>query len=207
MIDKVTYDTMKSAYGSVGSWAVWRMPKNGEGPTARTGDLSIFDEPDIASKLNNRFVFLGLNLSEQDSPLTNADWRNFHSVDNRRQRDYKLRYALHGTSFWRAYMTDALKGIRKTDSAEVMKWVRNNPDVVKTQMNALRKEISTLGGSPILVAMGGKCRAILSYHLADFKIVGIMHYSAYINQERYRERVLEALADQLNQSVKTPSYH
>ena len=36
-------------------------------------------------------------------------WSNFHSDDNKRQNDYKLRFALMGTHFWGSYITDVIK--------------------------------------------------------------------------------------------------
>ena len=154
------------------------------------GDLSVFNG-EVWKSLNRDYVFIGLNLACHDSLVGDDDlWWNFHSKDNKRQNDFKLRHALLGTKFWGAYMTDAIKGVYQTDSSKVS--VGKNEGV--QQMAKLKKELNALGGHPVLIAMGVKAYNVVSRHFAPkFKVIRIMHYANYISKENYRDKVLEAL--------------
>lgn len=189
MIEPNTYEQMKQFSKAGGSWAIWEMPQDGEGPKARVGDLSVFERPDILEQLNGDYVFVGLNQSKQESCVASALWRNFHSIDNKRQQDYKLRYALYGTKYWGAYMTDAIKNLVETDSSKVQL------TKVEGQIQSLRKELNALGGNPVLVGMGGKAFNFLNRYLGkDYSVVGIKHYACYVNKDKYRVEVLNNLS-------------
>ena len=176
-----------------GSWAIWDDAKEGEGVKSGVGNLSIFNQPDIHKMLNANYVFVGLNGAKHDSSDDSSRypyWRNFHSTDNKRQQDYKLRYALHGTKYWGSYMTDAIKGLRETDSSKVKLSHEEEIGHVET----LRSELDALGGNPVLVGLGDKAHAFLKKHFeGTHKIVKVMHYSYYIGLDRYRVAVLDAL--------------
>ena len=111
MLDKTIYRLMKRKYSDVGSWAVWddQLDK----PKSNMGNMAwAKDEEKLCSELNPNFVFVGLNKSKRpDENLKDENsnaripWKNFHS-GNSRSHSYKLRYALKGTTFWGAYMTD-----------------------------------------------------------------------------------------------------
>ncbi len=113
MIKPETYNQIKKKYGKSASWAVWA--EEGRTPKSNISDLSIFNDSRILKILNPNYVFVGLNPSVQDTD--NETWRNFHSVDNKKQHDYKLRYALKNTKFWGAYITDVVPD-KKDSKAE-----------------------------------------------------------------------------------------
>lgn len=50
-----------------------------------------------------------------------GSWANFHSDDNKRQNDFKLRYALMDTPYWGSYITDVIKSHFDTISTNVVK--------------------------------------------------------------------------------------
>ena len=193
MIDKDTYEKMKQFSDAGGSWAIWCMPKEGERPKARTGCLSVFDGK-VWEKLNRDYVFIGFNQSCHKSQVEGGDlWRNFHSLDNRRQNDFKLRHALHGTKFWGAYMTDAIKWVRENVAANV----RLTPERIRENMDKLQEELDVLGGRPTLIAMGDDAYKVVCGHFKSkgYKVAGIMHYAYRIGKENYRDAVLKALTN------------
>lgn len=72
MIDIERYNKLKEEYGNVASLAIWK--DAGEKPKSNTNDLSVFDDENICKKLNDKYVFVGLNVS---STPENEVWRNF----------------------------------------------------------------------------------------------------------------------------------
>ena len=133
---------------------------------------------------------MGLNASSthvQQKGVANIRvWGNFHSTDNRRQNDYKLRYALKNTKFWGAYITD-LNGIKETNS--------NKVSVSAADVCSFKEEIALLGTKPVLIALGNKVyNALMKYLSEEYTIVKIKHFSCYISKEAYREAILKGLA-------------
>lgn len=201
MINANTYEQMKQFSKAGGSWAIWEMPKDNENSTARVGDMSVFKHPDILAKLNRNYVFVGINQAGHDTPM-NQLWWNFHSQD-RHQKDYKLRYALHGTKYWGAYMTDAFKNVVERVAANVRLTAeeeRENADLLKNELNAL-------GGHPVLIGMGGRAYQFLNRYLGEnYDVVNIYHYSYHYqgcaNIDIYRKAVLNALRKSSFQAAK-----
>lgn len=190
MIDRKTYETLKKCFGTVASWAVWAPP--GDTVKSNTGDMSIFDDEDkLLDQLNAQYVFVGLNASEVENGNT-SPWSCFHSL-HPRQNDFKLRFALLGEKYWGSYITDFIKGYPKTNSQEVVKDMKNNPDLLKKHKDVFLEEISLLG-HPVLVAMGvATYRLIKPLEREGYVVKKIPHYAHRINKEKYREKVLEAL--------------
>ncbi len=196
MITKTQYETLKSEFGNLSSWAVWSpqidTPKSG------VGDLSVFGREDLLSILNPNYVFVGLNCSSTHVPKPGSPsvriWGNFHSTDNRRQNDYKLRYALQDTPYWGAYITDIIKHHAEVDSAKVSRFLNCHPEVVKENISLFNHEIEILGTKPVLVALGGKVYDILTAYVGEeYRIVKVKHYSFTIGKEDYRREMLNAL--------------
>ena len=190
MITKENYDYLKEHYGRIASWAVWAPAS--DRPKSNTDDLSIFNDENLFQKLNANYVFVGLNASEQQA--TENVWRSFHS-DNPHQQDYKLRYALLNTKYWGGYITDIIKKYPEVDSSKVKVYLKNNPEVVESNIKDFINELNILSkDKPILIAMGGYSFEILDKYLSnEYKIVKIMHYSSQISKEEYRKQVLDVL--------------
>src|SRR5699024_7650462 len=123
-----------------------------------------------------------------------GSWRMFHSDDDKRQQDYKMRFAFKDTPIWGSYMTDIIKSHPDKDSTQVKKHVKENPDVLKENVEVLKKELSILGGNPTLIALGRDVERWLKKELGnEFNIADLTHYSHFISQDSLREEVLELL--------------
>ena len=195
MISQQNYNELLKKFWDVASWAMWKKPI-GDRPKSNVGILAVFNDPDLLEKINTGFVFVGLNGSGKHEDYLESDkaWFNFHS-DSPRGHDYKLRYALYGTPLWGSYITDIIKYYQEVDSSKVVSYVRNNPDVLKENIEAFREELNLLGGRPVIVALGGAAYDFLSENLGnEYKIIKVKHYSFTIGKEKYREEMLEALS-------------
>ena len=195
MISQQNYNELLKKFWDVASWAMWKKPI-GDRPKSNVGNLAVFNDPDLLEKINTGFVFVGLNGSGKHEDYLESDkaWFNFHS-DSPRGHDYKLRYALYGTPLWGSYITDIIKYYQEVDSSKVVSYVRNNPEVLKENIEAFREELNLLGGRPVIVALGGAAYDFLSENLGnEYKIIKVKHYSFTIGKEKYREEMLEALS-------------
>lgn len=207
MLDKTIYRLMKRKYSDVGSWAVWddQLDK----PKSNMGNMAwAKDEEKLCSELNPNFVFVGLNKSKRpDENLKDENsnaripWKNFHS-GNSRSHSYKLRYALKGTTFWGAYMTDLLKDVEKTDSKKVVSRFKKDKAALEKQIKDFEREISHLGGKPVLVALGKAVGKFLKPLELEGKYVvkELPHYSSRINKEEYRAEVSKTIGKYINKT-------
>jgi hypothetical protein len=200
-MEKDRFESIKHKFGAHASWAIWSDPdaKGAEG----IGDLSIFDsfgEKSVVSQLHTNYVLFGLNMSalpdQEPNPL-----RNFHATNG--GRDFMLRSAIRGTPLWGSYITDFLVGVPNLKdgvdlrySADVIKWSRLNPEIIKQQATARRAELEEIGGAnATFVAMGGAVYRLLEEFFADSRIIRIMHYSTRHSAEKQRARVVSALSE------------
>jgi hypothetical protein len=195
MINQQNYNELLEKFWDVASWALWSQP-TGDRPKSNVGNLSVFNAPDLLEKINTGFVFVGLNGSGVHNDYLDLDkaWYNFHSASPR-GHDYKLRYALHDTPLWGSYITDIIKYFPEVDSGKVINYVKNNPEVLKQNIDVFREELSLLGEQPVIVALGGATYDFLVENLGkEYKIVKVKHFSYTIGKEKYREEMLEALS-------------
>ena len=204
MIDRKTYNLMKK-YGDDGSWAVWSHQTEKGKPKSNMGDMEwARDEKSLLPKLNPKFVLVGLNKSKRKKNKRQNDndendnaktlWKNFHS-GNSRGHSYKLRYALKGTKFWGAYMTDLFKEVEETDSKKVVSRFKKDKAALEKQMKDFEREISHLGGNPVLVALGNATHDFLMPLKDKYPAIKkLPHYSySRISKEQYRDKVREML--------------
>lgn len=192
MIDQTKFEFIKKKYGHYASWAIWaneeKRPKDNMG-------VSIFDNiesnPDLLNQLKPDIILVGLNISRGaiKVPLS-----NFHPSYPEAQ-DYKTRFALKGSPFWGAYMTDIIKDFDQKDSGKLMSYLRNNKPFEEKNIEIFREEIKNLGvDKPTIVAFGVATYKILDRNFKnEFKIFKIPHYSHYISKEKYREQVKSIL--------------
>ncbi len=161
--------------------------------------MSVFDNPNLIDLLKTDLVFIGLNQAVHDrKDGYKGSWANFHSDDNKRQNDFKLRYALMDTPYWGSYITDVIKSHFDTISTNVVKDISKKEILVEKHIETLKRELEILGGKPVLVALGGDTYDILEKYLADeYKIIKVYHYSYRISKEKYREHPLEILEKEL----------
>ena len=196
MITDSTFNNLKADFGKVSSWLIWK--EQGETVKSNIGDLSIFEDIDITKHLQANYVFLGLNASVHDIPNPDdRDWGAFHSSDNKRQNDYKLRYTFKDTRFWGSYISDVLKGCPEKNSNTIMKYYKNNTDFQKQQKELLIRELKILNSEPVLIAFGNYAYSIIKTiedDLVGIKgIIKIPHYSCFISKENYKNKVLRIL--------------
>ena len=196
MLKRTIYEVLKKEYGLLSSWAIWTPP--GNKPKSFTSDMSLFaDEDALCQKLNPNYVFVGLNASIHNHKEVGV-WSNFHSDDNRRQNDYKLRFALLGTKFEGAYITDVIKNYPEPDSKKVAKFMRQNPNILAEHIEKFKQEIALLETQPILIAMGNDPYEMLESLQEEYTIVKIPHYAArgaLQSKEKYGDAVMVALKD------------
>ena len=196
MLAEKIYELMKKKYGRVASWAVWG--EVGDTVKSNTDNMDWIKDRNLLRALNTGFVFVGLNFSSthEENPRRCKIWRNFHSGDNRRQNDFKLRFALLKTRYWGSYMTDLIKNHPDVDSKRVMSYLREDPKELEKNISSFEKEIAFLGENLVLVALGVDVYKLLKDHFGDsckYEIVKVMHYAAQIGKEKYRESILNAL--------------
>ena len=212
MLDKTIYRLMKRKYSDVGSWAVW--DEQLDKLKSNMGNMAwAKDEEKLCSELNPNFVFVGLNKSkrpkeksEDENSNAKIPWKNFHSGYSG-GNSFKLRYALKGTPFWGAYMTDIIKVVRdndsnkfvpaiNTNSEEMLAAIKKDITILERNIKKFKEEISLLGGNPVIVALGDKAHKLLKSLEGKYKIEKLPHYSPRwknIPKEEYREIVLETL--------------
>ena len=208
MLDRKTYKLMKKKYGGVGSWAVWCPQTDKNAPKSNMGNMDwTKDEDGLCSVLNPEFVFVGLNLSDSHGKYSDANtpWVNFHS-GNPYGNSFKLRFALKDTSFWGAYMTDLIKGVKETDSKKVVAKLKKDSALLERNLKEFEREISHLGGKPVLIALG---KAVYKFLMpleleGKYEVKELPHYSSRITKEHYQAEVLKALGKSNNKpSVPT----
>ena len=199
MISWQSYENLKKEFGYRSSWAIWAAPKKGDWTKKDSvSDMNIFlDEKKLIHALNDDYIFVGLNPAVHDHvPHIQMAWENFHSSDNKRSQDYKLRYALHDTPYWGSFMTDVFTKIVDTDSTSAMKKVTDR--ATADSINSLLHIKERLGGKAVIVAMGTKAYKVLKRHLpVDIELMKIYHYAARVNLDEYRKKVLDALSNQV----------
>ena len=189
-VTRELFDLVKKRHGEYASWAVWNEPKDGDPRFSGGMDDPIFDNitDDLLDQLNPEYMFVALNFSTGSVPTL----MNFHSVD---AHIGKLRYALRGSPFWGAYMTDVIKGYSNPNANATMKFLTSNPRIEAEAIELLRDEISTLGDKvTTLIAFGRNTYRILNRNLSDeYRILQITHYSYYIGApigENYKEKIM-----------------
>jgi len=190
MIDLARFNLMRERHGSYGSWAVWAQQSGA--PKSNMGDIQILDEnvnPKLLEMLKPNIVMIGLNFSRE---FISEPFRNFHD-SSPVANDFKIRYAFYNTEFWGAYMTDVIKGIVEPSSGQLQRYLRDNPEVVRDNINNLRLELQDLGqSSPLILAFGHVVYALLMKNLReeDYSLlIGLTHYSHQISKEKYKETV------------------
>ena len=179
------FNNIKNNYSHCSSFAWWS-PKH-EGGKEKSGMSDVPTET-IIYELKPHIIFVGLNISKR----IEREFGNFHP-DYSTAQDYKLRHALQNTMFWGGYMTDIIKDFEQKVSGKVIKFLRNNKDFKKENIEKFEEEIITLGcKNPIIIAFGNDSYKILQRNLKDkYRIYKVSHYSAHITKEQLRTEIEE----------------
>jgi hypothetical protein len=193
MVNRETFDRIKEKHGLHASWAVWSKP-DGK-PKSNMGYFPVLDpdqNPALLGMLRSDVVMLGLNLSTGQPPPLG----NFHPVSSR-GNDYKIRFAFTGTPFYGAYMTDIIKRVRMLRARDLMRYLAANQQCVDENIECLLEEFDDLKSEPpTVIAFGVNAHQLAAKHLPAnrySRLVHVTHYSAFISQADYRERVRSEL--------------
>lgn len=179
-----TYSKIKEKYGSLSSWALWKEP---EDFCSKLGmeDISFFENPSekTLELLNPNIVLVGLNISEKIL----RTFGNFHP-DKTTAQDFKTRFALQGSMFWGAYMTDIIKSYEEKISGNLMKYLTTNKHFEKENVTKFEQELLDIGShNPILIAFGNDSYSILKRNLKDkYTLYKVPHYSAFVKLDSLR---------------------
>lgn len=179
--------SIKSKYGHMSSWAIWTNKSIKE--KSNMDDISFFDNiKDI--KFNPNIILVGLNISEK----IKRPFGNFHS-ENSSAHDYKIRYAVKDTIIWGSYMTDIIKDFEEKVSNNLMKYLRDNPEFLKENINSFEDELKHIGSNnPILIAFGNDCYKLLIDNFKNkYLIYKVSHYSSCISKEKLRDEFSEII--------------
>jgi len=133
--------------------------------------------------LNPSVILVGLNISEKIERV----FGNFHP-DKVSAQDYKTRFALHGSMFYGAYMTDIIKSYEEKISGNLMKYLSSNREFEKKNIEIFEQELLDIGSqNTIIVAFGNDSYTILKRNLKDkYKLYKVPHYSAFIKLDDLR---------------------
>jgi len=183
------FNKIKEKYGNISSWAVWAEPTDIRSKSAME-DISFFENPSqkTLDLLNPDIILVGLNISEKIVRV----FGNFHP-DKTSAQDYKTRFALKGSIFWGAYMTDIIKSYEEKISGNLMKYLSKNREFEKENVKMFEQELLDIGSkNPIIVAFGNDSYNILKRHLNNkYTIYKVSHYSAFIQLDSFRSEFAE----------------
>jgi hypothetical protein len=196
LITRERFELIRNRHGKYGSWAVWQSQVGGK-PKSGMGEMGMFSDhrwEELLPLLRPNVLMVGLNFSR--SLADPQPFRNFHDPSPR-ANDFKIRHAFVGTEFYGAYMTDVIKLFEEVDSKEVIRHLRNNPDLIEENIRFFRHEISDLGAiRPTILAFGKDAYALLKSALEPEEyghLIKLTHYSHRIEKESYRREVWEQI--------------
>jgi len=191
---------IKNEYDKDASWAIW----DSAGKSARDGyerHKHLADCENIEQKIKPNIVLVGLNQS-LETPIIEP-FGNFHLFENdivTRKKGIinkvglvmdpntvtytqNLIYAIKGTEYEGAYMTDIIK--HKTicgkvkdikESGNVINYIKKHPEIELENIEIFKKELKFIGSeNPLIIALGVDVYGILSKYFACIKA---LHYSA-----------------------------
>jgi hypothetical protein len=202
---KSIFEKLKSEYGQVASWAIWKQAISEDKSASNMGVEGLFDStknPLLFSQLRTDVVMVGYNFSIPTD--TFPVFHNFHSCEGIEvhhatvRNASKLRYAFNKTPYWGAYMTDIIKNYVEAKSENVE---LGSAELVE-HFRVFRDELAILKAEkPLIIAFGGKVYTLLKKHLRQeeySRLVRVTHYAHYgsgcATHEGYRSAVLGQLA-------------
>lgn len=195
MMEEKLFSAIAERYGKVASWAAWE--KSGEKPKSNISNIDIFDikkNPSLLNILKTDVVMVALNFAR--TVEMNELFLNFHDK-NPHGQDYKIRFAFEETRFYGAYMTDIIKDFPTKSSRDVLKHLRNNPEVIEQQIKNFREELQFIGSeNPTILAFGRDTYNILKNNMKKSEynqLIALTHYSHRISKENYRSDTLKKI--------------
>jgi len=215
-MDTAKYEQIKNKYGKDASWAIWDSDGEHKGYERHK---HLDDCEGIKDRIRTDVILVGLNQACPDD--IKIPFNNFHISKNdiiirpvegvinkiglvmdptTVNNTYKLAYAFKDTKYEGAYMTDIIKYEtvngkvnNPANSAEVMAFINNNPEIRDENIRKFKEELEFIGSKdPFIIAFGGNVNEILSKY---FTVCQVPHYSytGYGSKEKYKEAVKEAI--------------
>ncbi|MDR0517985.1 MAG: hypothetical protein LBH25_13175 [Fibromonadaceae bacterium] len=205
-MDKDSYEKLKDEHGQYASWAIW--DTNKEDPNKWIPDEKPLDYEKIKEKMKPNIILVGLNpsseIKKEYSPFI-----NFHVLKNDPRNlnpktieyNKKLVYAIKGSKFEGAYMTDIFPNIVEPIADNIKVDKKEVPYYIKL----LKKQLELIGSEePLVIAFGVAAHAMLKKH---FKCIKAEHYSnrtsgspEKVRQEKYKKIVWDAIDDAIDKS-------
>jgi hypothetical protein len=124
------FEKLEKEYGKYSTWAVWSYLKD------RERDVTCIKEN--LDYLNSRYVLIALNISSEI-----GIWGNFRGRHCR-----KLKYALNDSPLRGSYMTDLFKGIVEPNSIQFYKYIKDNIELINSNVELFKKEMQAINISP-----------------------------------------------------------
>ena len=94
-------------------------------------------------------------------------------------------------------MTDIIKDFPTKSSRDVLKHLRNNPEVIEQQIKNFREELQFIGSeNPTILAFGRDTYNILKNNMKKSEynqLIALTHYSHRISKENYRSDTLKKI--------------
>jgi len=198
-MDKETFKQIKEKYGKDASWAIWDSAGEHKGYERHK---HLADCEDIENRINPNIVLVGLNQS-LESPIKET-FSNFHLFENDIVTTEKgiinekglvmhpmvvantdnLIYAIKGTEYEGAYMTDIIKHETVKDKVKdlanagnIIRYLREHPEIIEKNITIFKDELELIGSkNPLIIALGGNVHRILSRY---FICIRGWHYSHF----------------------------
>jgi hypothetical protein len=190
MIDVQQFKNIKQKHGSYASWAVWACASGK--PKSNMEDVSHFKHESVLSLLKNNVVMVGLNISRPVS----EPFVNFHDPSPR-ANDFKIRYAFKDSMYYGAYMTNTIKFVEEVDSKNLMRKLKERPEIIEQNLWKFREEMQNLQATaPVILAFRRDAYGLLSENLRENeyrKLIKLTHYSHQIGKEAYKETVFSEI--------------
>jgi len=204
-----TFNDIKEMYGKDASWAIWDSAGEHKG-YERHKHLDNYEE--IKNKLKPNIVLVGLNQA-LEMPIKET-FSNFHLFENdivtkekgfRNEvglvmdpmtpiNTYNLVYAIKGTEYEGAYMTDIIKHKTVKDKVRdlanannIMDYLKNHPEIIEENIKIFKEELKLIGSeNPLIIALGSNTHWILSKYFVCIKGPHYSHFKYNRNPEDYR---------------------
>ena len=94
-------------------------------------------------------------------------------------------------------MTDVIKFLEEVNSKNVMKRIKERPEIIEENLKTFREELQDLKATePVILAFGQAAYKILSENLNKNeyqKLIKLIHYSYRIGKEAYKEAVIREI--------------
>lgn len=179
-IQKYAYLASPAVYGA-----------RGEKPKDGIDDLSVIT-PEVLLNLNQEFVLVGLNVSENFTPKA---WSMFHAGG--KFWDFRIRDMVDALGLKNVWITDLIKNFPMKAANDVTKHFKKHSEEIKPHLRAFEQELDDIGVQrPTLVALGRNVEVLLKKHLGHkYRVLYVPHWAnqSGINGAAMAQALLEQL--------------